>query len=293
MPDDTTNPDPNLAGDDGAATPPAEPQNAASADAGDVLPTEPVSDAAPAEVPAEVTPDEPAAPAADVNDVVADASADAAPAPFGGDATVPSEMPAAENTPASDGGLASNMIDQAELDALAGQLSGLTDDSPRPLPAATDADPPVMDDAIAQAMAEAIAAEAAAAGSAAPADAAPTPDEAAVVGATTVRVSADQAQGFTPPELPAAEAESATTIDMLDDVQLDVKIELGRTNMYIEDVLKLGAGSVVELDKLAGDPVDIYVNDLLIARGEVLVLNDNFCVRINAIHSSVGELERT
>jgi len=70
-----------------------------------------------------------------------------------------------------------------------------------------------------------------------------------------------------------------------------VKIELGRTYMYIEDVLRLGTGSVVELDKLAGDPVDIYVNDRLIARGEVLVLNDNFCVRINDIDSPIPELD--
>jgi len=70
------------------------------------------------------------------------------------------------------------------------------------------------------------------------------------------------------------------TIDLIRDVELDLKIELGRTNMYLEDVLKLRKGSVVPLDKLAGDPVDIYVNGRLIARGEVLVLNDNFCVRV-------------
>lgn len=74
-----------------------------------------------------------------------------------------------------------------------------------------------------------------------------------------------------------------TGIDMLNDVELDVKIELGRTDMLVEDVLRLSAGSVVELDKLAGDPVDIYVNDRLVAKGEVLVLNENFCVRINEI----------
>ena len=72
----------------------------------------------------------------------------------------------------------------------------------------------------------------------------------------------------------------ATTIDLIRDVDLDLKIELGRTHMYLEDVLKLCKGSVVPLDKLAGDPVDIYVNGRLIARGEVLVLNDNFCVRV-------------
>lgn len=80
-------------------------------------------------------------------------------------------------------------------------------------------------------------------------------------------------------------------IDLLHDVDLSVKIELGRTEMYIEDVLRLGVGSVVELDKLAGDPVDIWVNSRLVARGEVLVLNDNFCVRVNEILSPIGEAE--
>ena len=79
-----------------------------------------------------------------------------------------------------------------------------------------------------------------------------------------------------------ASTESAT-LDLISDVQLDVKIELGRTNMYLEDILKLRKGAVVPLDKLAGDPVDIYVNERLIARGEVLVLNDNFCVRVGEL----------
>jgi flagellar motor switch protein FliN len=70
------------------------------------------------------------------------------------------------------------------------------------------------------------------------------------------------------------------TIELIRDVELDLKIELGRTHMYLEDVLKLSKGAVVPLDKLAGDPVDIYVNGRLIARGEVLILNDNFCVRV-------------
>jgi flagellar motor switch protein FliN/FliY len=70
------------------------------------------------------------------------------------------------------------------------------------------------------------------------------------------------------------------TLELLKDVDLDLRIELGRTQMYLEDVLKLKRGSVVALDRLAGDPVDIYVNGRIIARGEVLVLNDNFCVRV-------------
>ncbi len=59
-------------------------------------------------------------------------------------------------------------------------------------------------------------------------------------------------------------------IELLGDVDLDVTIELGRTEMLVEDVLRLTSGSVVELDKLAGDPVDVYVNGRLVARGEVL-----------------------
>lgn len=70
------------------------------------------------------------------------------------------------------------------------------------------------------------------------------------------------------------------TLDQISEVELDIKIELGRANMYLEDVLKLRKGSVVPLDKMAGDAVDIYVNGRLLARGEVLVMNENFCVRV-------------
>ena len=77
-----------------------------------------------------------------------------------------------------------------------------------------------------------------------------------------------------------AGAAEPATLELVRDVELDLKIELGRTHMHLEEVLRLKKGAVVTLDKLAGDPVDIYVNGRLIARGEVLVLNDNFCVRV-------------
>ncbi|MDR0521276.1 MAG: flagellar motor switch protein FliN [Planctomycetaceae bacterium] len=70
------------------------------------------------------------------------------------------------------------------------------------------------------------------------------------------------------------------TLDQISEVDLDVKVELGRTYMYLEDVLKLRKGAVVPLDKMAGETVDIYINGRLLARGEVLVMNENFCVRI-------------
>ncbi len=85
--------------------------------------------------------------------------------------------------------------------------------------------------------------------------------------------------------------EDLEELSLLDDVELDVSIELGRTQMYVEDVLRLGVGSVVELDKLAGDPVDVLINGRLVARGEVLVLNDCLCVRISEIVNPVPDTE--
>ena len=78
-------------------------------------------------------------------------------------------------------------------------------------------------------------------------------------------------------------ATSNVALNTLHDVELDIRIELGRTELLIDEVLQLRSGAIVPLDKLAGDPVDVIVNDRLIARGEVLVLNDNFCVRITEI----------
>ena len=109
-------------------------------------------------------------------------------------------------------------------------------------------------------------------------------DEPATAESAPAELSADAAK---PPDLPDFAASDGSVesqdISILRDVNLTVQIELGRTRMYIEDVLKLGEGSVVELDNLAGDPVDVIVNGRLVARGEVLVLSDNFCVRINEI----------
>lgn len=95
---------------------------------------------------------------------------------------------------------------------------------------------------------------------------------------------------FNYPNLGSIGPRSAENLPLasLQDVELDLRIELGRTELLIEEVLKLREGSVVPLDKLAGDPVDILVNGQLIARGEVLVLNDNFCVRVAEILTPDG-----
>ncbi|MFH1453484.1 MAG: flagellar motor switch protein FliN [Armatimonadota bacterium] len=71
-----------------------------------------------------------------------------------------------------------------------------------------------------------------------------------------------------------------SSIDLLKDVPLTVTAELGRTKMMVKDILKLGVGAVIELEKEAGEAVDILVNNKLIARGEVVEIDGNFGVRI-------------
>lgn len=77
--------------------------------------------------------------------------------------------------------------------------------------------------------------------------------------------------------------------DLLGEVNLEVEIELGRTRMLVEDVLRLAEGSVVALDKLAGDPVDILLNGRLVARGDVVVIEDRFAVRLTEVVSTDRE----
>ena len=67
------------------------------------------------------------------------------------------------------------------------------------------------------------------------------------------------------------------------DIPLEVTVELGRTRLLIRDIMDLSAGSIIELDKIAGEPVDLFANGLLVARGEVIVIDDNFGVRITEI----------
>jgi flagellar motor switch protein FliN/FliY len=82
-----------------------------------------------------------------------------------------------------------------------------------------------------------------------------------------------------------------SNISLLFDVMLDASIELGKTQMTIEEILKLAKGSVIELDKLASEPVEFLVNGKVIARGEVVVIDDNFGIRITEILSQRARLE--
>ena len=76
---------------------------------------------------------------------------------------------------------------------------------------------------------------------------------------------------------------SPRNMDMLLDISLPITIELGRTSMLVRDILELGPGSVIELDKLSGEPVDLFVNDKMFAKGEVVVIEENFGIRITEL----------
>ena len=80
-------------------------------------------------------------------------------------------------------------------------------------------------------------------------------------------------------------------IDMLLDVNLTLTIELGRTKLTIKEVLALKPGDLVELDHLAGEPVDLLVNGKVVAKGEVVIVDDNFAVRISSLISPKERLE--
>lgn len=104
-----------------------------------------------------------------------------------------------------------------------------------------------------------------------------------------VKGVADAAQGVvnataTPTEMPR-------NLDFLLDVFLQVSVEVGRTRMTIQDLLQLGQGSVIELTKLAGEPLDIFINEKLVARGEAVIVNEKFGVRITDIISQQERLE--
>jgi flagellar motor switch protein FliN len=81
-------------------------------------------------------------------------------------------------------------------------------------------------------------------------------------------------------------------LDLLLDVPLDLSVELGRARMSIQDLLNMSPGSVIELDKIAGEPLDFMVNGRLVARGEAVVVNDKFGVRITDIVSPSERIAR-
>ncbi len=89
---------------------------------------------------------------------------------------------------------------------------------------------------------------------------------------------------FDAPVLEArGESDGGGGLGRVRDIPLEVTVELGRTRLLIRDIMDLSAGSIIELDKIAGEPVDLFANGLLVARGEVIVIDDNFGVRVTEI----------
>ncbi len=80
-------------------------------------------------------------------------------------------------------------------------------------------------------------------------------------------------------------------IDLLLDIPLEVSVEVGRSRIMVRDLLQLQEGSLIELDKLAGEPLDLYVNARLIARGEAVVVNDKFGLRLTDVVSPSERIE--
>lgn len=79
-------------------------------------------------------------------------------------------------------------------------------------------------------------------------------------------------------------------VSMIMDVPLELTVELGRTNMFIKDILDLGPGSVVEINRLAGEPIELLVNGKVIAKGEVVVIDERFGIRITQLLNPVSEV---
>jgi len=86
--------------------------------------------------------------------------------------------------------------------------------------------------------------------------------------------------------------EKLKNLEFILDIPLRVSVELGRTRMVVNDLLQLGQGSVVELSKMAGEPLEVLVNEKLIAKGEVVVVNDKFGVRLTDIISPIERIEQ-
>lgn len=104
--------------------------------------------------------------------------------------------------------------------------------------------------------------------------------------------AADGPSGASAPAAGKSSGPSIQSLDFILDIPLKVTVELGRTKMAIREILQLAQGSVVELTKFAGEPLEVLVNDKLIARGEVVVVNEKFGIRLTDIISPVERIEQ-
>ena len=87
------------------------------------------------------------------------------------------------------------------------------------------------------------------------------------------------------------EEQEARELDFILDIPLELSVELGKTRMLVNDLLQLGQGSIIELNKLAGEPLEVYINRKLIARGEVVVVNEKFGVRLTDVITPIDRVK--
>lgn len=111
------------------------------------------------------------------------------------------------------------------------------------------------------------------------------------IGSGPVKTANIQPVAFSSFDQPALQPQESSNLSMLLDIPLHVTVELGRTKRSVKEILELSAGSIIELDKLAGEPVDILVNNKLIAKGEVVVIEENFGVRVTDIISQSDRIK--
>ena len=104
--------------------------------------------------------------------------------------------------------------------------------------------------------------------------------------------SADSREQLIDMEHERRRQDSIRDLDFILDIPLEVSVELGRTKMLINDLLQVGQGSVIELNKLAGEPLEIPVNRKLVARGEVVVVNEKFGVRLTDVISPMERIKQ-
>ncbi len=93
------------------------------------------------------------------------------------------------------------------------------------------------------------------------------------------------------PEEMAEQGQGEMNLDFILDIPLELSVELGKTKMLVNDLLQLGQGTIIELNKLAGEPLEVYINHKLVAKGEVVVVNEKFGVRLTDVITPIDRVK--
>lgn len=222
----------------------------------------------------------------------APAKTDSQPAQQAAAQSAPAPAPAAPAAPAQESG---SVLSQAEIERLLAANSAPAQSTPAPAPAAPAQESGTT---LSQAEIERLLAAGSAPAQSAPAPQ-PVPQPVYVPVPQPTYVPDPKVISAKPVQLPTLDVEErlgkeqADNLEMIMSVPLEISVEIGRTRRKVEDILALSKGSLVVLDKLAGDQVDLFVNGLCVARGDVVVIDDNFGVRITEVLKHAELLNQT